>query len=350
MPKRNKGAHLNWRQDRKVWEVRWFDRGRRRARSTGTSDRREAETQLAQHLIESEPAGPRDPSQRYIADVLTDYMSEHGHEVVSPAQIANSVRALLPFWGHLVVTEITEQTCRGYVRQRRHSITGEAVAAGTVRNDIIVLAAAIRHDFQQGRLTRLVHIWMPPASKRRERWLTRQEAASLIRAARNGQHGRRHLPLFILMGIYTAARKEAILSLRWTQVDFGRGMIDFRTPGREATSKGRAQIPIPRRLMTFLRYARRHSSPTGFVIQYNGKPIKDVRKGFRFICKRAGLDGICPHTLRHTAATWMVRADVPWWQIARYLGHTTTRQIEMTYGHHRPEWLSAAASSFDRRA
>jgi hypothetical protein len=36
-----------------------------------------------------------------------------------------------------------------------------------------------------------------------------------------------HLPLFILVGLYGGARKEAILSLRWLQVDLDAGRIDF---------------------------------------------------------------------------------------------------------------------------
>ena len=39
---------------------------------------------------------------------------------------------------------------------------------------------------------------------------------------------RLHLPLFILIGLYTGARKEAILSLRWSQVDLTSNRIDFK--------------------------------------------------------------------------------------------------------------------------
>ena len=40
------------------------------------------------------------------------------------------------------------------------------------------------------------------------------------------------------------------------------------------------------------------------------------------IAKRAGVEGVTPHRLRHTAATWMARRGVPLWKIAGILGNT----------------------------
>lgn len=349
MPRRNRGPHLHWRPDRSVWEIRWFERGCRRARSTGTDNRRDAEAQLAQALLEAEPDGPRDPSQRWIADVLTAYVREHGQTVRSADTLAAVIKALIPYWGGLTVSEITEHTVRAYCRQRVNTVTGAPVSDGTKRNDIIFLAAAVRHDWREGRITRTVHIPMPPPSRSRDRWLTRSEAAHLLRAARRVRRSRPHLTLFILLALYTAGRHEAILSLRWPQVDLDRGQIDLRDLSRPDTTKGRARIPIPWRLTTFLRYARRRGSATGYVVNYDGRPLTNIEKSFKRAAREAGLQDVTPHTLRHTAATWMVQAGVPWWQIARYLGHTTTLQVEMTYGHHRTEWLAEAAGALDRR-
>jgi integrase len=48
-----------------------------------------------------------------------------------------------------------------------------------------------------------------------------------------------YLPLFIVIGLYTGARKEAILSLRWSQIDLETSRINFarddgRRPARAA--------------------------------------------------------------------------------------------------------------------
>ena len=36
-------------------------------------------------------------------------------------------------------------------------------------------------------------------------------------------------------------------------------------------------------------------------------------------CERAGLEGVSPHTLRHTAATWLMQAGTDVWQASGFL-------------------------------
>ncbi|MCP4308666.1 MAG: site-specific integrase [bacterium] len=176
--------------------------------------------------------------------------------------------------------------------------------------------------------------------------MTRKEVAALLRAARQEPQARLHLPLFILTALYTGARREAILSLRWPQVDLERGRIDLNPPGRRRTSKGRPVIPIPRRLAIFLRLARLRGSEMGFVVNRDGLPVKNVRRGFATACRKASLHDVTPHTLRHTAGTWMAQRGVPLFDIAGYLGHSHARTSAL-YAHHSPEYLSRAVAAFD---
>ena len=130
---------------------------------------------------------------------------------------------------------------------------------------------------------------------------------------------RLYLPLFILLGLYTGRRKEAILSLRWPQVDLVRALIDFEIPGRNRTKKQRGVVPVPHQLLLHLRHARERGTDMGYVLHINGNPIRDIKKGFAAACERAGLNDVTPHTLRHTAATWLMQANVSIWDAAGYL-------------------------------
>jgi integrase len=80
-------------------------------------------------------------------------------------------------------------------------------------------------------------------------------------------------------------------------------------------------------------------------IEFNGKPIASVKTGFARAVRRAGLSSeggrVVPHTLRHTAATWLMQRGVPMWQAAGYLGMSTDI-LDRVYGHHSPDHLKGA--------
>ena len=65
-------------------------------------------------------------------------------------------------------------------------------------------------------------------------------------------------------------------------------------------------------------------------------------------CKRAGIVGASPHTLRHTCGTWMAMRGVPLHLIGGWLGHTDNRTTEL-YAHHHPNHMDAARTAADRR-
>ncbi len=116
------------------------------------------------------------------------------------------------------------------------------------------------------------------------------------------------------------AQAAIILGLQpSTLVDLDRARIDFNPPGRTRTSKGRPIIPIPRRLLWFLRKARERGTELGYVINRDGRRIRDLKRSFPTACQRAGLTNVTPHTLRHTAGTWMAQRAVPMWEIAGFL-------------------------------
>ena len=71
----------------------------------------------------------------------------------------------------------------------------------------------------------------------------------------------------------------------------------------------------------------------GYLIQSAGGVPRDhnnVRKSFQSLMKRLGIDGVSPHTCRHTAATRMLAAGLPVEVVQQILGHadaTTTLNI-----------------------
>jgi transposase len=100
--------------------------------------------------------------------------------IAAPARLAYAVLALTDFFEGNSVADVTPQTCGRYVEKRGRSI-------GTARRELGVLRAAINHAHRHGKITRPVAVELPDRPEPRDRWLSRVEAARIIRNARTPQ-------------------------------------------------------------------------------------------------------------------------------------------------------------------
>ena len=275
-----------------------------------------------------------------VTDVLRLYAIERAPNVVAPRVIGCAIDVLSRYWEGRMVIDVNMHTTQLYGERRARS-------ASTVRRELSVLRAAINYAVHRGIITRAVYVELPEASPPRDRWLTRQEAAKLIRAACT-RKARLYLPLFILIGLYTGRRTEAILSLRWPHVDLVNGIINFELPERGQTDKRRGRVRIPPKLMPHLKRARLRGADLGYVIHDSGKRIKGIKKGFEAACKRAGIEDVTPHTLRHTATSWLMQNGVSIWDASQFLA-MSPKTLERVYAHHSPDCMRAAAEAIGRR-
>jgi integrase len=341
MSRRNQGPRLRWLAKRNAYYITWTERGRSRERSTGTAEREQAEIAFLEWMQRrGRRTGPSDPAAVLVTDVLNEYLEQRGPKVIARERIAYAVLALTDFFEACAVADVTPQTCGRYLENRRRS-------AGTVRRELGVLRAAINYAHRSGRITRPVAVELPEPPPPRDGWLQRDKAAWLLRAAKMPQV-RLYLPYFILLGVYTGRRKEAILGLRWPQVDLKAGTVNFDVAGRRRTNKRRGIVPIPPRLLPHLKRLRKRGTDLGYVLHIDGKRIKDIKKGFAAACKRAGLTGVTPHTLRHTAATWLMQAGTDPWQAAGFLAMSMETLLRV-YGHLHPDYQREAAENIGRR-
>jgi integrase len=355
MARRNQGPKLRYLAKRKCFYITWTERGRSRERSTGTPDRERAEIFFAEWLQRrGRRRGPSDPASILITDVLNEYAEQRAPKVSAPARIGFALLALTNFFEGNSVADVTPQTCGRYVEKRcrtilkdRDEVEKRGRSVGTARRELGVLRAAINYAFKNGRITHPMAVELPDRPEPRDRWLTRTEAARLIKAARTVQ-ARLYMPLFVLIGLYTGRRKETILSLRWPQIDLEARTINFELAGRRRTNKRRGIIPIPPRLLPHLKRAKRRGTEMGYVLHLNGARIGDIKKGFAAACKRAGLHAVTPHTLRHTCATWLMQAGTDTWQASGFLS-MSMETLQRVYGHHHPDYQREAAENISRR-
>ncbi|WP_244549819.1 tyrosine-type recombinase/integrase [Bradyrhizobium erythrophlei] len=156
----------------------------------------------------------------------------------------------------------------------------------------------------------------------------------------------RHLARFILIGIYSGSRAGAIAAASPIPaagrafVDLDRGIYYRRRQGDARTNKRQPPVPIPPRLLTHLRRWHRTDAHAKHFVEFNGRPVTSVKTAFKSAVRLAGLGtGISPHTLRHTAATWLMQRGADPWQAVGYLGMSLEVLLN-TYGHHHPDYLN----------
>lgn len=383
MPRANRGVQIKFYAPGKTqapqWVAYWYVSGNRQERRSSIFDSRAVDAaeefrRVVADELEHQPGqrGPLKPEQMKIAEALSIYAEERAPQVVDSKRIGYAMKALLPFFGHLMVSDMRPALCQLYVRERAKS--ERPVKASTARRELGVVHAAFVHCHSAGRLLSYPGVELPPKGKKRERWLTRLEAAWILRAIRR-QPKALHLRTFVLCGLYAAHRTTAILQLQWLPnmaggwIDLASGRIDFNPIERDAdTNKRRSLIPIPGRLLVHLRQARRRTRQ--FAIETAqvrrdrggqpivGKPVKQIKHAFETACRLAekmakakgvelDLSDVTPHVLRHTSCTWMMHARVDRREAAAYAG-MTPETFDRIYAHHHPDYMKGAAGAWDR--
>lgn len=277
----------------------------------------------------------REPS---VGQVLDAYLADRRGRVAAFRRLehaAKPLRRLLARRGALPgeedqpdearpASDIRPKLCRAYAAARR----AEGIGDGTIGRELAALRAALRLAFEDEELAALPVVKLPPAPKPRERWLTRDEAARLIAAA----HG--HLRLFIVLALHTGARSCAILALSWGRVDLAARLIDFRQPGKPVSNKQAAVVPANETAAAALAAARPADvGADAPVICFRGRRVRSVLAGVKRAADRAGLEGVTPHVLRHSTATWLDRAGVDEAKVAGVLGHRSAKITRAVYIH-----------------
>lgn len=364
MPRPAKGARLWLRPAREGHAAVWIikDGGYQRSTGYGPAGIGEAESALAQYI--SQKRDPRAvtarsaPSQIPVADVITTYAREIAHTHARPAETQRRLSKLWDFFGSDTLGDVNGSRCRKYRAWR-----GRAQAA---RRELEDLRSAINHFFADELLAPKINIVLPDKAPRRERWLTRSEAAKLLWTAwRKSQpipkakHGEvryvsRHIARFILVGLYTGTRASAICHASLSPQE-GRGYVDlahgvfYRRPeGEIETTKRKPPVALPPGLLAHIR--RWKAMGANSVVEWLGEPVGRVSKGFRAVVVEAGLKSVSPHTLRHTAITWAMQDGVKIWAAAGYFG-LSVEMLEKVYGHHHKDTHSEVTDAVrDRRA
>jgi len=156
----------------------------------------------------------------------------------------------------------------------------------------------------------------------KERILRPEEEKNLFEAINPST---KYLKLILRVALHTGMRRGEILNLKWSQIDLDKKVIRV-----ERTKSGKIRfIPINELLMReFLLQKQTKSSKFVFTNAATGKQFVDIKRAFLGACKRAGIENLRFHDLRHTFASRLVENGVDIITVKTLLGHSSVRITE----------------------
>lgn len=181
--------------------------------------------------------------------------------------------------------------------------------------------------------------------RKRERFLSPAELGKLgdaLTAAENEGANLHHVAIIRLLAL-TGARKNEIAQLCWAEIDYERGML------RLADSKtGPKTVRLGAAAQELLSKTRRTSSPYVFPDPRDIKlPIRNLDWAWVGIRKRAGLEDVRIHDLRHSFASVGLAGGSGLHLIGKLLGHANVATTNR-YAHLSDDPLQDAADKISR--
>jgi integrase len=285
--------------------------GTRHRKSTGTSNRRKAETIDRQFHDELNDIRHRVPhlnidmtfgelAARFIADGMSTPYS------------VDRLQHLLTFFRDTPVRDINQSLARKY-RQERYA-QNPSLKPATVNRDLSVLRRVLNWGVEEGILLAnpLGRLHMEPERRVKRPVMSIREERQLM------AHAPVHLQRIILCGLDTGLRRGELLGQRWEDVDFDNRLLHVT---RSKTALGESRIvPLTARVYEMLKSFRRDS---GIVFTYDGNPIKIVKTSWGASFRRSGLRRFRFHDLRHSANSRMMLAGVLQEVRRELIGHSS---------------------------
>jgi len=321
----------------RAWYASWRDprMGRRVWRSLGTDLKAQAEaaaSKIQVELVEKRYFDDRRPSQIALKEYAPRYLE---HAKMTKRSYRNDEQFMARFvreWGDRALSEITPALVEAYKAQRVQETIkgrpgGKLVTRSTVDHELVVLRRALNLAVEWDLLQACPRIRLFHADTIRTAYLDELQAVNLLRACENPRAP--HLHALVKLALNTGMRRGELLRLKWSDVDFANGIIHV-----QQGKTGRRAVPlIPggrealQSVMTADRLLTTPGSPWVFA-NAEGHPYTDPKTAFIAARRRAGLDGLHFHDLRHAYARQFLVRGGSMAQLRVILGHASYRMTE----------------------
>jgi integrase len=313
------------------WWVRISVSGNKIRKSSGTQDRaaakefeqRERERAWRELKLGERAAIPwREAAARWLTETKKRTKSKDEY--------------MLAWFGGYLDNEPLSAIDRDTIEDLRDGLREEGASESTVDRYLALLRAILRKARDEWRyIDNMPKVPMYGQKAPEPRWLRRDEFERLKQELPS------HLKLAAEFAVLTGLRMRSMLQLTWDRVD----LETRRAWIPQSQMKGGRSFGFP---LSFAAVAVlescRELHPTGSrVFQYDGAPVDDCNTAaFHKAVKRAQLEPLRWHDLRHTFASWAVQGGVSLHELMQ-LGDWKSYAMVLRYGHLAPDHLSNAA-------
>ncbi|MGZ3798461.1 MAG: tyrosine-type recombinase/integrase, partial [Pseudobdellovibrionaceae bacterium] len=216
--------------------------------------------------------------------------------------------------------------------------TNKARSSNTVLRLKAVLSSIFKYAIRRGYLKEnpVDGIFIDATPNQVERFLDDKERKSLLSACRESTWDK--LYLLVLLAITTGMRKAELINLRWTDINFEKGLARLAT-----TKNGSPRInPIPAPALEELKKFRKVGNGLVFASPNDPEKPFDFRVQWTRALERTYIKNFRFHDLRHTAASYLVMNGASLHETVEILGHKST-QTTKRYAHLSTDHKSALA-------
>ena len=312
----------------------------------------------------------RAPTRTTVEQAASEWLAAAKAQVVrtrsgspyKPSALRNYEHALrtkvVPELGQLRVSSLT----RAQVQDLVDRLVASGRSPSTVRNAVLPLRAIYRRALARSEVlvNPTLGLALPANRGRRDRIAPPAEAKALLDALAPEDR-----PVWA-MALYAGLRRGEIKGLRWSDLDFERGLIcveqswdDREGPIEPKSRAGRRRVPLAKPLRSQLAAHRLRSQGGEEELVFGSGTAKAIdtlalTRRARKVWRKAGLAQIGLHECRHTYAALMIAAGVNAKALSAYMGHSSITVTLDRYGHlmpgHEEEAAAMLAAYLEREA
>lgn len=315
---------------------------------------------LAAAALGHDPAGDRAAKRREmtVTDLIDLYETEgcfvqrgirQGEPMKATTKAYTMARLrhhVVPLLGPKRVSEVTESDVERFSRdiargrtakdekvgKRKRIIVrgGDGAARKVVRDLSALFSFAQRQRIVPGNPVAAASV--RKTDNRRERFLSLEEVKRLGAALETVEADGAN-PMAVnqaRLWALTGCRRNEIAGLKWSEVDFGRGLLilgDTKT-GRSIRPLGAAALTL---LKTLSVEADKRAVFVFPAVRGNGFYV-GTKRVWPIVTRKAKLEGVTPHTLRHTLGSAAASAGEALLMVGSILGHSNARSTQI-YAH-----------------